>query len=171
MQWREVAMKAIKKIVAPTDLSEDSLAGLDYAFNLARTLKAEVTVLHVLGHDEFLRYGESLRERIIRDPAFRVPEPFLREYELTLQNFLAAHFHDVMLALGIHTAVEVGDTDEAIVAKAQKDGADLIVLSGRKRTGIARFLKSDITEAVRRNAPCAVLTIGLRDVSHELHAA
>jgi nucleotide-binding universal stress UspA family protein len=171
MHWREVAMKAIKKILAPTDFSEDSLAGLGYALNLARTLGAEVTVLHVLGHEEFLRYGESLRERIIKDPSYRVPDPFLKEYEVRLEKFVAAHFADIVPEIRLRIAVEVGDPDEGIVSQAKQERSDLVVLSARKRTGIARFLKSDITEAVRRNAPCPVLTIGMGDSGDELRAA
>jgi nucleotide-binding universal stress UspA family protein len=171
MLWREVAMKGIKKILAPTDLSEDSLAGVGYALTLARTLGAELTVLHVVNYDELWRYGESLQKRIIGDPAFRVPDPYLKEYETALQNFLAAHFFDVLHTLNVHTVVEVGDPDEAIIRKAQKDGADLIVLAARKRTGFARFLKRDIAEAVRRNASCPVLTIGMGDIGDELRAA
>jgi nucleotide-binding universal stress UspA family protein len=67
--------------------------------------------------------------------------------------------------------VEIGDLDEEIASEAEKQKADLIVLSVRKRTRIARFLKSDISEKVTRKAPCPVLTIRLAQNEPELRAA
>jgi universal stress protein A len=150
MKWHEVAMKNFEKILVPTDLSEDSLPGMGYAFDLAKTLGAEVNVLYVLSGEEFLEYGEKLRERIVNDPTFRVPDPFLKEYEVAVKRFLADHFADLIPSVRVREQVERGDLDEEIASAAEKQKADLIVLSVRKRTGIARFLKSDISEKVTR---------------------
>ena len=57
-----------KKILVPMDLSEDSLAGVGYALNLAKTHGGKV--LQVVSYHEFLRSGEKLRERIINDPTW-----------------------------------------------------------------------------------------------------
>ena len=55
-------MNQIKKILAPTDLSEPSLPGLRYALDLAKTIGAEVTVFQVFdSYKEFLLYGEKIR--------------------------------------------------------------------------------------------------------------
>jgi nucleotide-binding universal stress UspA family protein len=164
-------MKKIEKILVPTDLSEDSLPGVGYALNLAETLGADVNVLYVLSGEEFLEYGEKLRERIVNDPTFRVPDPFLKEYEVAVKRFLADHFADIIPSVRVREQVEIGDLDEEIASEAEKQKADLIVLSVRKRTGIARFLKSDISEKVTRKAPCPVLTIRLAQNEPELRAA
>ena len=66
MHWRQVVMKNIEKILVPMDLSEDSLAGVGYALNLAKTHGGKV--LQVVSYHEFLRSGRKLRERIINDP-------------------------------------------------------------------------------------------------------
>jgi universal stress protein A len=166
MHWREVAVKTIQKILVPTDLSERSLAGVGYALNLAKTLGAEVTVLHVLSYEDLLRYGEKL----CNDPPFRAPDPYLKEYELALKRFLADHFPDLIPSIRVREQVEVGDLDEKVVAEASKQKPDLIVLSVRRRTGIARFLKGNVTEKVTRKAPCPVLSIRLEQ-NHERRAA
>ena len=70
MHWRGVAMKSIEKILIPTDLSETSLAGVGYALNLAKTVGAEATVLHVLSYEEFSACSEKLRDRSLSDPTF-----------------------------------------------------------------------------------------------------
>jgi nucleotide-binding universal stress UspA family protein len=51
----------IRKILAPTDLSELSRAGVRYALNKARDLGAEVIIYHVVTTDEMLKLGERLR--------------------------------------------------------------------------------------------------------------
>jgi nucleotide-binding universal stress UspA family protein len=170
MHWREVAVKKIEKILVPTDLSESSLAGVGYALNLAKTLGAEVTVLHVLSYEDFLRYGEKLREQIVNDPTFQTPDPYLKEYELALKRFLGERFADLIPSIRVREQVEVGDLDEEIVSEASKQKTDLIVLSARKRTGIARFLKGNVTEKVTRKAPCPVLSIRLEQ-NHEKRRA
>jgi nucleotide-binding universal stress UspA family protein len=171
MHWREVAVKKIEKLLVPTDLSEHSLAGVGYALNLAKTLGAEVTVLHVLSYEDFLRYGEKLREQIVNDPTFRMPDPYLKQYELAVKRFLASHFADLIQSIHVREQVEVGDLDEKIVSEAKKQNADLIVLSARNRTGIARFLKGNVTEKVTRKAPCPVLSICLEPNDEKRRAA
>jgi nucleotide-binding universal stress UspA family protein len=171
MRWREVSMKKIEKILVPTDLSERSLAGVGYALNLSKELGAELTVLHVLGHEEFLRYGEKLCEHISRDPKFRVPEPYLQEYQLALKRFLAHHFSNLLSSVHIREQVEVGDLDEEIVSEAKKQKADLVVLAGRQRNGLARFIRADLLKKIARKAPCPVLTIRLEDDGEKRRAA
>ena len=67
--------------------------------------------------------------------------------------------------------MEVGDLDEKIVSEAKNQNVDLIVLSARKRTGIARFLKGNVTEKATRKAPCPVLSIRLEQNDERLRAA
>jgi nucleotide-binding universal stress UspA family protein len=171
MQWREVAMKKIDKILVPTDLSESSLAGVGYALNLAKTVGAEIGVLHVVSYEDFLRYGEKLTELIINDPTFHAPDPYMKEFELALHRFLTDNFSDLLPALRVHEQVEVGDVDAKIVLEATKQKFDLIVLSARERTGIARFLRNNVAGKVTRKAPCPVLSIPLERHEKKLRAA
>jgi nucleotide-binding universal stress UspA family protein len=171
MHWREVVMKTIDKILVSTDLSESSMAGVSYALNLARTVNAEVTVLQVLDYEDFLEYGEKLRERLVNDPTFRVPDPYLKDYQDTLHRFLEAHFADCVSSVRVREEVEVGDVDETIVLQAKELKADLIVLSAREKTGFGRFLKRSLSEKVIRKAPCPVLSIRLKRDQEKLRAA
>jgi nucleotide-binding universal stress UspA family protein len=170
MQWREVAMKKIDKILVPTDLSESSLAGVGYALNLAKTVGAEVTVLHVVSYEDFLRYGEKLTELIINNPTVHAPDPYLKEFELALHRFLVGNFADLLPSV-VHEQVEVGDVDAKIVLEATNQKVDLIVLSALEKTGISRFLGKSIFEKVTRKAPCPVLSIPLERHEKKLRAA
>ena len=164
-------MKRIEQILVPTDLSESSMVGVGYALNLAKTLGAEVTVLHIVSYEDFLRYGEKLAEQIAKDPAFRAPDPFMREYETALQRFLLENFPELMPSVHVHEQVEVGDPDEKIVSQARNRNIDLIVISAHELKGIARFLRSNMTEKVTQKAPCPVLAIRLERTERKLQAA
>jgi nucleotide-binding universal stress UspA family protein len=51
-------MKQIKKILAPTDLSELSKTGVQYAVELAGAIRAAVTVYHAVDYETLTRYGQ-----------------------------------------------------------------------------------------------------------------
>ena len=63
-------MEQIKKILAPTDLSELSKIGVRYALQLAKGTGAKVTVYHVVDYDTLTRYGQ----RSMAAPHFQPPD-------------------------------------------------------------------------------------------------
>ncbi|HXL09455.1 MAG TPA: universal stress protein [Candidatus Bathyarchaeia archaeon] len=153
-------MKPIRKILAPTDLSQFSETGVRYALNLAKDIGAEVTVYHVVNSDELIQYGEEMKEKIASDRAFRLPESFLEKDQLALRRYLKDHFADLIPSVNICEKVELGRTEESIVEEAKKHAADLIVISSHGRTALAYIVKGSVTEKLIRNAPCPVLSIG-----------
>jgi nucleotide-binding universal stress UspA family protein len=166
-------MKQIERILVVTDLSERSLVGVSYALNLTKAFTAELTVLHVLGYADFANYGQNLSARISQDPGFRVrvSDGYLHADELALRRFLDAHFKDLLPGVRIRGHVAVGNVDEAIVSEAKKRNIDLVVLSGPQTTGLARFLRLDVTTKVIRKAHCPVLTIPSKPCEEKLRAA
>jgi nucleotide-binding universal stress UspA family protein len=175
MNWRgEVAMNQIKKILAPTDLSESSLPGLRYAIDLAKSIGAEVTILQVFeSYYEFLDDLKRIRAQAARDPALRVPHPYLPFYEFTniaglndelecqaaVRRFLEAHFSGLLASVRIREKVVVGKVGKTIVEEAKKESADLIVMSAHERTRFAHWLMGSMTQTIARAAPCPVLSI------------
>lgn len=141
-------MERIKRILAPTDMSELSQAGVRYALDLARRVGAEVTVYHVLSTDELMQHE-------LGGPLSRV----LEKYEQTLQKFLDERFSDILPLVEVHTKVEIGVPDDNIVQEAEKEGMDMVVLSTHGRTGLSHILVGSVTERVVRHAPCPVLSI------------
>src|SRR5215470_12708448 len=59
----------------------------------------------------------------------------------------------------LETDVAVGDPRAEIVRQAEAWGADLIVLGARGLGGVKRFLLGSVSDAVARNAHCAVLVV------------
>jgi len=152
-------MDQIKKILAPTDFSELSQAGVRYALHLAQALGAEVTIYHVVNYEEITAYREWMEEGAMANSTFRPPQQLLERCRLALDQFLKDHFSDLMPWVKVHKKVELGVPYKNIVEEAKREGADLIVLATHGRTGLSHALLGSVTEKVVRNAPCPVLSI------------
>ncbi len=143
-----------KHILVPTDLSEGAEQALDYACELARTLGAQIHLLNVIGI-----------------PALGLPELGLA-LTTTMIDQLVAESQDSIdqLARTRCTAplgrvmVKTGDARDVINQTARELGVDLIVMGTHGRRGISRALLGSVAETVVRSAPCAVLTVRLREV-------
>jgi nucleotide-binding universal stress UspA family protein len=142
----------VEKILAPTDLSKRSMAGVRAAIDLAKKSDAEVTVYHVLCLDEFIRF-ELTRARPL------MLEKLLAKCRAELEGLLAAELADLGPLPSIKITVELGVPEKNIIEKAQRDEVDIVVMSTHGRTGLAHVFTGSVTEAVVRRAPCAVLSI------------
>ena len=151
-------MDKIKKILAPTDLSNLSLPGVRYALDLARTVEAEVTVYHAIDTDELMRYSR-----------LGLLDSLIEKYDVALRRFLEVHCSELLPLVEVQTKVELGRPDVNIVEEAKREGIDLIVISTHGRTGLSHVLVGSVTEKVVRHAPCPVLSI--RPQRHEAERA
>jgi nucleotide-binding universal stress UspA family protein len=140
-------MKKIQKILGPTDLSELSRLGLEYALELARGWGAEVTVFHVADATELSNYKAFSSEALIE------------KQKRALSSFLSENFFHLLPLVEVQEKVEIGSPAESIVAEAEKHGSDLIVLSTHGRTGLSHMLMGSVTEQVVRNASCPVFSV------------
>lgn len=146
------AIMRIKKILAPTDLSKRSMAGVRAAIELAKKSDAEVTVYHVLRLDEFMRFDLTRARPLML-------EKLIAKCRAELDALLACGLPDLKPLSGVKTAVELGVPCKNIVDKAERDGMDMIVMSTHGRSGLAHVFTGSVTESVVRHAPCAVLSI------------
>lgn len=151
-----------KHILVPTDLGEGAEQALDYACELAQALGARVHLLNVvnipaIGVPELgIAMTSSFTDQLVIDNQAAICR--LAQTKGTVQ-------------IG-HALVKVGDTREVINRTAKELGIDLIVMSTHGRRGIARAFLGSVAEIVVRSAPCAVLTVRLRDIhDSDRHAA
>lgn len=145
-------MEKLKKILAPTDLSDLSLAGIRYALEMATSEGAEVIVYHVVEYEE----------ANLRDEGFyaeSIGPWLLRERKRLLAKFLIENSPDLIEEVAVYLEVEIGVPHERIVEKATKRGVDLIVMSTHGRTGLLHLLAGSVTERVVRNANCPVWSV------------
>lgn len=148
-------MDKIKKILAPTDFSELSRAGVEYALMMARELGAEVTVYRAVSSEDLVDYTYELRE--YHNTLTAASANVMELHERALDRFLERYCSDPSVT--IHRRVELGAPADNIVELAVKDNSDLIVMSTHGRSGLYHALYGSVTEKVVRHAPCPVLSI------------
>ena len=143
-------MSRLNKILAPTDLSEVSKVGLRHALELARENSAELIVLHVIDFDM-----DWHRRRASQGPTRNL----LMRTRQALDHFLATHFAECIDLVEVRPAIEFGTPHKSIVAKAESEAADLIVMSTHGRTGVDHLILGSVAEKVVARASCPVLVI------------
>jgi len=136
-------MAMLKKILAPTDFSELSAEGVRYACKLAKDIGAQVTVFNVVILDESNVVGKGEME---------AHEKRLSEFT----NKIAGRRTD---DFKIREIVVTGQAYAAIVDYAEKERADLIVISSHGRSGLSRMLIGSVTDKLLRGATCPILVV------------
>jgi universal stress protein A len=63
------------------------------------------------------------------------------------------------LGMRVDFLIWEGEPGESIVAAAEAEGADLIVVGSHGRGAVGRFLIGSVSDHVVRNAPCPVLVV------------
>lgn len=144
----------IREILATTDFSKESLAGVRYAVALAEKVGAAVALLHVV---EF-------------PPP--TPMPGMRAVTLALQDSEIGKQARVRLKtlakresegdLNLTPILRSGNSFYGITTTARERAADLIVIATHGYTGVNRVLLGSTAERVVRHAPCPVLTVPAR---------
>jgi len=132
-------MITIKRILCPTDLSDESDAALRYAIALAGVYEAKLLVCHCVANST-----------PIDD---RAREEFNHRVEALVRRWTGVGHRPPSEYAGI---IVRGEAGEAITTVAAEERADLIVMRSRRRP-IAASLLGSTAEAVCRTAPCPVL--------------
>jgi len=139
---------AIQHILVPTDFSPYAEYAVDYAIDLAKTLQARITLLHVV-HEILWAAGEG---------ALALPPDYFEELAATAQESLNRVLWRVHAA-GVQgdTVVVHGVPFEHIMTVAREQQVDLIIMGTHGRTGLKHVLIGSVAERVVRLAPCPVL--------------
>jgi nucleotide-binding universal stress UspA family protein len=149
----------LARIVAPTDFSEPSCEALRAAQELALHFSSELILVHIVDPVPPLAPGTSLTSRV---PAFDVAG-----YQQVLQGSAQERLDSLARTLSAdikhRSVVKPGLAAQMIVACAEEEHADLIVIGTHGKTGVKRILFGSVAEKVVRTASCPVLTIKSRD--------
>jgi nucleotide-binding universal stress UspA family protein len=150
-------MREFHRIMCATDFSEPSDKAFEYARTLALRFGAEITLLHVvepIALAASARAGAETAATAVSVEEIRLSMHDTAEDQL---RSLATRYHSPELKL--ETRVVEGKAGEAIVAQADADDVDLIVIATHGHSGWHRFLFGSVTEKVIRSAHRPVLTI------------
>lgn len=139
-------MATLKKILAPTDLSDVSATGLRYAIQLARDIGAELIIFNVM----------------ILDETNTVDEQGVERQRTRLDRFVS---DKVVISedVKIRKIVDAGDAYGAILDCADSEHVDLIIMSSHGRSGLSRMLIGSVTDKVIRGASCPVLVVPVKN--------
>ncbi|HZD41440.1 MAG TPA: universal stress protein [Terriglobales bacterium] len=156
-------MATVRKILAPTDLSDVSARGVRYACSLAKDLGATVIIINTVKVDELMSVFRQLQDRASArwDQANLLEERLVDRHRHLLDEFVKQSVPDMSPDLNVRTIVEVGEPYATIVDWAKKEQVDVIIMSTHGRSGIPRMMLGSVTEKVLRSSPCPVLAIPL----------
>lgn len=141
----------LKKILVTTDLSEHSLAAFEHAFSFGLLYASKVYVLHVVDDAPplFALYGLAGDTQL---HAARVEEAGMKKLD-----------HFIVTQLGterkVVPAVRSGVPDREIMAFAEEEGMDLIVMATHGWTGLKHMFMGSVAEKVVRHSSIPVLTV------------
>jgi len=151
-------MNSLKRILLPTDFSENSVHAQKYACAFVEQFDAELHLLHVFQDLAGISF----------DPFFGIPiggciQPDSRK---TAEERLRAML-DPKWAEERHVvcATAQGTPFLEIIRYAKTNDIDVIVVTTHGRTGLSRVLLGSVAEQVVRKAPCPVLVV--RSTGHQ----
>lgn len=152
-------MGEFKKVLCPVDLSADASSVAEEAAELARSLGAELVLVHVMAEPAFA-IGDPLLSPV-ESAGYTLP-PLAEEYRVEMDRRLH-RLGDRVRTQSLHVSTRLvrGSTHEAIVSTADAEHADLIVMSTHGRTGLQHLLLGSVTERVVRTAKVPVMTLRL----------
>jgi len=152
-------MAGIKTILAPTDLSDLSATGVDYACGLAKDVGAQLIIINVVKVEELIslvrqmkdapspRWDEGLEERLIQ------------HHGRLLDDFAKQQLSQLSADTNLRKVVKMGEPYKTILDCAQEEKVDIIVMSTHGRSGLPRMMLGSVTEKVLRSSPCPVIAI------------
>jgi len=140
------------KVLVPIDGSKHSTEGLRVASHFAKTNKAKISIINVIASvaDVDLELSASDRDRLLESLKRRGED-------------LLAKAKDQVKSLGvadINTVLITGDSPaQEIVAFAEKDKTDLIVIGSKGKSATARFLLGSVASKVVKYSHCCVYVV------------
>lgn len=144
-------MVAFKQIVVPTDFSEHSFRGLDYAVEIAEKFGSELRVVYVI---EPVLQAADLSWTPVDFEALN------RSHRDAAEKQLAELVESrIPTTVPARTEILEGKPFVEILRCARQENADLIVMATHGRGAISQLLLGSTAEKVVRKAPCPVLTV------------
>lgn len=147
--------RRVQNILVPTDFSACSEKALQFAANVARLHESTLTILHII---------PPLLPRLLGVlPPVPRPNDALRTAQGEVKQF-EAHLlsREILRNIEYHTLIKKGQPWNVIARILQRQTTDLIVMGTHGPTGFKKLVLGSFAQAVFRNAPCPVLTVGPR---------
>ena len=145
-------MSTIKKILCPTDLSDECRPALAMACEWAKRIGAELHLVHVVDGltNPYPYLGPPFNEAAAWETMIR------QKAHAALDAWpLPAGFESLKIVRELRSGSPIVN----IVEYAKATGTDLIVMGTHGRSGLSHLLLGSVAENVVRHATCSVLTV------------
>jgi nucleotide-binding universal stress UspA family protein len=140
---------SVRRILVPTDLTEESLKTIEFGLALAQRFGAHLTLLHV--------YRQSYAVQFVRGP---------NSSDEVWKDRM--HFADTLKSWAKNVKERFADSDaefrdgepgEEIASTAKERDVDLIVISTHHYNWLTRLAYGCDAERILRHAPCPILIV------------
>jgi nucleotide-binding universal stress UspA family protein len=136
-----------RRLMLATDLGEASASATEQALDLAANLGASLLVVSVIDPGSLLLPGGRVRTRVDQERS---------RLEQDAQGLVA---RGRGRGIDVSFMVWTGDPGDQIIAAAEAEGIDMLVVGSHGRGPVGRLLLGSVSEHVVRNAPCPVLVV------------
>ena len=142
-----------RKILVPTDFSEDSDAAFQMALSIAVTYQARIFLLHVISKQSLADYclDQNIVDRVLNESIVFSNEK--------LQEVIDKNQQSGNGNIKVISDVRKGQPSEEILKEASERKVDLIVIASHGKTGLQKYFIGSVTEKVMKEAKCPVLLI------------
>jgi len=146
----------MRKIIVPTDFSENARRALNYAIMVANATSAALHIVHTVHTRGSAGHFLSIDDIVMKERAEE------------LEELLKAIKPQLDAAVMLSSSVKQGYVVDAILAEAEKVGADTIVMGTQGASGLRRWLLGSTTVDLLKNTNLPVLAVPNEFQSTEL---
>jgi universal stress protein A len=142
----------VDRILVPTDFSEDAKAAAALAVDIAKQFDARIVLLHA--------YHVDIPIATPMVGAYTLPPGFYEELHAHAKSEVEIAAKELRSSGVDVVGISVSEpAATAIIAHAEEQAADLIVMGTRGLTGLKHVALGSVADRVVRMAPCPVLTV------------
>lgn len=142
----------MKKIIVPTDFSDQATQALKFAVDIATQSRGEILLVHVVDlpiiKDSIIATSLYVDDSIVKDSTAKAQKSF---------DKLLARYKDSEVT--IKTTVEYGNTTMATLKLVETKKADLVVMGTKGASGLKEIFVGSNTEKIVRGAKVPVISL------------
>jgi nucleotide-binding universal stress UspA family protein len=148
-------MKKIRKIMVACDFSEYSKQALEYAAELAETLRADLIVTHVINQRDI----DAIQQATLFSPSISLDEFLKRQTENRSRQIDKLIEETIASRLPVKKIIKTGVPFDQIIRAAADEGADLVVMGPKGRGNLSGILFGTTAEKLARHCPVPLLSV------------
>jgi len=145
-----------RKILVPTDFSEDSDAAFRTALSIAVNYQARIFLLHVISNTVQQGLADYCLDQSIVARVLNESIVFSNE---KLQEVIDKNQQSGNGNIKVIPDIRKGQPSDEILKEASERKVDLIVIASHGKTGLQKYFIGSVTEKVMKEARCPVLLI------------